>query len=171
MSNDEEILRTRAAILAQQLQDDQSVEDDHLELLEFMLSEERYAIETPFVKEAFTIQELTPIPGTPPFLSGVMNVRGQIIPVVDLKELFGIRKEGIISSSKTLILENEGYEIAILADSISSMARIHESSINTVPSTVHGIGAEHLRGVTSDALIVIEGKSLLKKLESSLKKE
>ncbi len=168
MSDEKEILKNRARELAKQ--DETKLSDKGVlkEMLSFLLSGEHYAIETSFVMEALNIHEMTPIPGTPAFLTGVMNVRGRIIPMINLKKFFSLKEEGIVSSTNAIILRDQTYEAAILTDAILPTHWVAESSIQPIPSNLHGIGAEHLLGVTGDAVIIIDGKSLIKKLETTL---
>lgn len=166
--DEKELMRNRALELAKQENTQINATGTQREVLEFLLSGEHYSIETSFVTEAINIHEMTPIPGTPAYLMGIMNVRGRIIPVVNLKKLFTLKEEGIVASTKAVILRSEMYEVAILTDAILPTQWVAESAIKPVPSTLHGIGAEHLRGVTEDALIILDGQHLINKLASSL---
>lgn len=166
--DDKEILKDRARELAKKEVALASNEGLGKEMLGFMLSGEHYAIETSFVTEALSIYEMTQIPGTPPFLNGVMNVRGRIIPVVNLKKFFALKEEGIAASTKAIILSTEAYEVAVLTDAILPTLWLSESSIKPAPSNLHGIGSDYLLGVTSEAIIIIDGYSLINKLEYSL---
>lgn len=168
MINEKALLKIRARELAKPDKERSSDEGVGKEMLEFLLSGERYAIDTTFVSEAINILEMTPIPGTPAYLDGVMNVRGRIVPVINLKKFFRLKEEGIAATTKVVILCANTYEVAILTDAILSTRWLTESSIKPTPSTLRGIGAEHLLGVTQDALIIIDGRSLIGNLESSL---
>lgn len=165
--DEKKLLKKRAAHLASGIvfRDD---EGTMKEFLEFGLSGEHYAIESSFVSEAMTVQDLTPIPGTHGYLLGLMNVRGRIIPVVNLKKFFRLKEEGIEASAKAIIMQSQTYEVAFLADTVLSTSRITEPKIKPVPSNINGIASEHLLGVTGEALIIIDGASLINRLESSL---
>lgn len=168
MTDEKQLLRIRAKELA--IKEESSTSDDSTgrEMLEFILADEHYAIETSYVAEALNIQDLTPIPGTPAYLEGLMNVRGRIIPVVNLKKFFSLREEGIIASTKAVIMKDDAYEVAFLTDHILPTRWLTDKSIRPIPSNLHGIGAEHLHGVTQEAIIIIDGNSLIRKLETSL---
>jgi len=168
MTDEQKLLKNRTQELAKQNESKISDEGVRKEVLEFLLSGEHYAIETAFIMEALSIREITPIPGTPAFLHGVMNVRGRIIPVVNLKKIFTLKKEGIVASTKAIILREETYEVAVMTDAVLPARWVAESSIKPFPSNLNGIGAGHLLGITQDAIIIIDGKSLINKLESSL---
>jgi len=83
-----QILRDRAQVLARP-PEQAAAADTLFELLEFRLAQERYAVETRYVREVYPLKDLTPLPCTPPFVLGVVNVRGHILPVLDLKKFFG----------------------------------------------------------------------------------
>jgi len=168
MLDEQELLRSRARELAAKDHDKISDEGTRKEMLVFLLSGEHYAIETSFVTEALNIYDITQIPGMPAHLNGVMNVRGRIIPVVNLKKFYSLKEEGIIASTKALILREETYEVAILTDAILPTRWIRESNIKPVPSNLRGVGIENLLGVTEDALIILDGNSLINKLQYSL---
>lgn len=170
MVDEDDLLKTRAVQLARRDEIQASDAGVRMEMLEFLLSGEHYAIETSYVSEGLSIHEMTPIPGTPPFLIGVMNVRGRIIPVVSLKKLFSLKEEGINASTQAIIFRKDSYEVAILTDGILPTRWIAEFSIKPVPSNLQGIGADHLMGVTGDAIIIIDGSSLINRLEQSLTK-
>src|ERR1700712_5225839 len=94
INDDERILRERARLLAR-VPESEPVAGAVLELLEFSLAQERYAVENRFVREVCPLKELTPLPCTPPFLLGVVNVRGRILPVLDLKKFFDLPEKGL----------------------------------------------------------------------------
>ena len=81
-----EILKARARALARESGAGTVVQT--IEVIEFLLAYERYAMELDHVREVFPLKEITPLPGTPPFVLGIINVRGQIVSVVDLKKFF-----------------------------------------------------------------------------------
>ncbi len=168
MLDEQELLKSRARDLATPDHDQISDTGTRKEMLIFLLSGEHYAIETSFVTEALSVQEITQIPGMPAYLTGVMNVRGRIVPVVNLKKLYSLKEEGIVASTKTLILSEDTYEVAVLTDAILPTRWIAESSIKPVPSNLRGVGIEQLLGATEDALIILDGNSLINKLKTSL---
>ena len=93
------ILKARAKALAREQEPDQC-EQDRLEVIEFVLADEKYAVESSFVREVYPFREFTPIPGAPPFVLGIINVRGHIVSVVDLKKFFGLPEKGLTDLSK-----------------------------------------------------------------------
>ena len=154
------ILRARARLLAQEpKQADES--GTLLEIIEFKLASETYGIEAMFVREINQLRELTPLPGVPSFVLGITNVRGQILSVVDLKKFFNLPDKGLGELNKMIILRNKGMEFGILADSILGIHAIPLDAIQAPPATVTGIGAEYVRGVTGEHVVVLDAEKIL----------
>jgi purine-binding chemotaxis protein CheW len=154
------ILKKRAALLAAQpeLMRDSSI---IIEIVEFNLAAEIYGIESSFVREVYPLKDFTYLPGVPQFILGIINVRGQILPVIDLKKLFNLPEKGIGELNKVIILNNEQMEFGILADEISGIRIIYRDDILPVPPTITGIGERYLKGVTKDQLIILSAENLL----------
>jgi len=88
-------------------------------------------------------------------------VRGQIIPVIDLKKFFNLPEQGLTELNKVIILHNDQMEFGILADLVHGTQRIESDEIRKAPHTLKGIGFEYLLGVTKDKLIVLNAGRLL----------
>jgi len=132
-----------------------------IEVIAFTLVTEIYGIESIFVKEVYTLTDFTPLPGVPSYIFGIINVRGQILPVIDLKKFFNLPEKGLGELNKVIILSNGQMEFGILADVVHGTQEIELEDIRGVPSTVTGIGEEYLKGVTKERLIVLNAKRLL----------
>lgn len=134
---------------------------EEISVVKFGLGEESYAIEAGFVREAVKFTDFTPVPGAPDFLIGVMNLRGGILPVIDLKLFFGVAPKGLTDLSRILVLGRHGPEIGILADAAYEIAGVRVAQLREPATPVAGIGRKYLRGVTGAALVVIDGAALL----------
>jgi len=157
------ILRERAKALARKA-DEKTPPHEHIEVVEFLLSYERYAIESSYVREVYPLKDLTPLPCTPAFVLGVVNVRGQIVSVIDLKKFFDLPEKGLTDLNKVIVVQREGMTFGILADVILGVRRIALQDIQLSLPTLTGIRAEYLRGVTKERLVVLDvGKILLDK--------
>lgn len=132
-----------------------------LEALVFSLAGERYAIELRFVREVTRLVELAPVPGLPPFYSGVTNVRGEIVALVDLRGFLGVAAKGLTDASRAIVLGRRRGEFAILADELSGIVSLAESALLEPPPSLQGVGRERIRGVTADAVLVLDGRALL----------
>jgi len=154
------ILKQRAMVLAQEPEQAGSAQD-FIEILEFRLSQETYGIESAFVREVYPLKDLTPLPCTPSFVLGIINVRGQILSVIDLKKFFNLQEKGLGDLNKVIIIHNESMEFGILADIILGTRSIPLETIQDPPVTVTGIGAEYLKGLTMEHLIILDAKKIL----------
>jgi purine-binding chemotaxis protein CheW len=154
------ILRARAQALAQEIAQVEVVEQ-HLEVVEFSLAGEQFAVETVHVREVCPIQDLTPIPCTPPHVCGMINVRGQVLTVLDLKKLFALREQGLVDRHHVIILHTKRLEAGLLADGTPVVRSLRRSDLQPSLSTLSGVRAEYLRGVTCDGLVVLDAARLL----------
>ena len=154
------ILRTRAAILARK-PESAPAPQTRLEVLEFMLAYERYGIEASYVDEVCPLRDLTALPGTPPFVLGVINLRGHILPVVDIKKFFDLPEKGLTDLNKVIVLRGSSMEFGILADLIIGMRFVPLEGLQTSLPTLTGIRADYLQGITSDRLVVLDAGRIL----------
>lgn len=134
---------------------------DMIEVIGFKLSNENYCFESSFVREVFPLNDFTPLPGVPAFILGIVNVRGQILPVVDLKKFFNLPEKGIGELNKIIILHNENMEVGILADEIEGSKVIYQDELLSIPLIISAIGKKYLKGITKENLIVLSAKILL----------
>jgi purine-binding chemotaxis protein CheW len=139
----------------------QAVVGETLDVLTFALAAERYAIDTRYVREVVRLGDLTPVPGTPDFVVGVTNHHGQVLCVIDLRAFFKTPREGLSDLSRLIVLGVEQVEFAVLADRADEIRRLPASEVLPAPESMSDIGREYLRGVTRDALMVLDGASLL----------
>jgi purine-binding chemotaxis protein CheW len=154
-SDPQEILRVRARELARTAE---PVPDAGamLDLLEFRLAKERYAIENQQVQEVCPFKELTPLPCTPSFIRGIVNVRGRILPVLDLKRFFGLPEIGLTDLHRIILVRGSDLELGLLADDITGLRAIPVSNVQPAPPTLAGIRSDYLKGVTAERLIVLD---------------
>jgi purine-binding chemotaxis protein CheW len=156
----EHILKERAISLSKDLSD-QNRELEYIEVTEFVLAGERYAIETSFVDEVHPFNDYTTIPCTPSYIFGIMNIRGKIVSVIDFKVFFDLPDPDIVDSNKAIIVHNETMEFGILADQILGVKKVMIDSIQTSIPTLTGIHLDFLKGVTNDRLVILDGNKLL----------
>lgn len=154
------ILKTRASALGREpvAKVDRR---DIIEILEFQLADERYGIELADVREVCMLKDLTPVPCVPPFVLGIINLRGEIHTIIDLKRLFGLPDAGITELNAVLVMESAEMKVGILADDIRGVRRIALSSLSTSLPTLTGLRATSLRGITADRLIVLDAARIL----------
>ncbi len=148
------ILKERALKLAHAPEaDDRS--QQFLEVIEFLLAHERYAVEVAYVREVYPLKDLTSVPCAPSFVLGIINIRGQIVSVTDIKQFFDLPKKEITDQAKVLILENQKMELGILADAVVGERKIPVADIQSDMPSFIGAREQYVRGVTKDRLVVM----------------
>ena len=150
-----QLLRARAQALAQVRQHAPPAET-LLDLLEFHLAQECYAVETRYVQEVHPLKELTPLPCTPPFVLGIVNVRGRILPVLDLKRFFDLPEKGLTDLHRIILVRGNDLELGLLADVVVGVRSIPADSLQASLSTLTGVRSDYLKGVTAERLVVLE---------------
>jgi purine-binding chemotaxis protein CheW len=154
------LLKSRAIAMA--VEPDRKRETSGIiEMVEFILGSESYGIQSEFVREVYPLKDFTPLPGVPSFVVGIVNIRGQLIPIVDLKKFFNLTEKGLGELNKLIIIRNENMEFGILADTVNGTKQIYMEDILPVPGTITAIGEDYLKGVTTDNLIIISAEKLL----------
>jgi purine-binding chemotaxis protein CheW len=156
----ERILRARAKTLAIPTRQAMPA-GAMLELLEFKLAAERYALETRHVQDVQPLRDLTPLPGTPAFVLGIVNVRGRILPVLDLKKFFDLPERGLTDLHRIILLRGNDLEFGLLADVIVGVRSMPTDSLQPSLPTLTGIRAEYLKGIGEDRLVVLEVEHIL----------
>jgi purine-binding chemotaxis protein CheW len=156
------ILKVRAKELARDGREEKaSAMKESVEIVEFLLGYEKYGIESSYVREIYRLKELTPVPCTPPFVVGIINVRGEIVSVVDMKKFFDLPERGLTDLNKVIIVHDDTMEFGILADSILGVRTISTKEIQPPLPTLTGIHAEYLRGVTKEPTPVLDAAKIL----------
>lgn len=153
------ILAVRAKALASPLKEE-PLKQDRISVTEFMLDEERYGIELDAIVEVYDLKDLTALPSTPPFILGIINVRGEILTVIDIKKLFDLPDKGLNDLNKVIIVNAHGMVAGILADVITGVRSIPLINIQQAPPTITGIRAEYMKGVTGDQLIILNVENI-----------
>ncbi len=158
-SSDKEILKTRAELLARPKQ--ATGKQDTISVVSFLLRDEIYAIEIRFVSRVLPFEPPTFIPGLPEFIAGIINVRGEILSVVDLKVLFELEVSAGNGTHHILILSRPEMEFGILADQVLGVRKIAAHTLQSSPSPLKGARGEYIKRVDEGGLIVLDGEKLL----------
>ena len=154
------ILRERALALAAEPGETQTLADS-IEAVEFLLAHERYAVESSFVREVYPLDNLTPLPCTPAFVLGIVNLRGEIVSVIDLRKFFDLPQTGLPDLNKVIVLESGSMVFGILADAILGVRRIALAEIQSSLPTLTGIREKYLKGITPERTVVLDAGKLL----------
>jgi len=153
-------LRIRAIAMAAESEQKREI-SAKTEIIKFILANESYGIESAFVREVYPLKDLTPLPGVPPYIFGIINVHGQILPVVDLKKFLNLPEKGLGELNKVIILRNDQMEFGILADVVEGTQTLALEEILAAPLSITRIGGKYLKGVTKEHIVVLEAESLL----------
>lgn len=152
-----EVLDARARLLAR-VPDEPPRAGEVLELVGFVLAGERYGIESRFVREVARLTRFTPVPGTPAFILGVTNLRGEILALFDLRHLLGVVAEGVTDLGRIVVLGENRREFGLLADAASEILRVPGASL---AQTETAWGRKYVRGVSPEGVVVLSGETLL----------
>ena len=131
------------------------------QIVVFQLMEQVYGIDINSVYEIIRMEAITKIPRTPHFVEGVINLRGRIIPVIDLGLRFDLGQAARTQASRIIIVEVAGQTIGMIVDSVQEVLRIPVNSIEPPPPVANGIDAAYLRGIAvlEERLVILLDQS------------
>jgi purine-binding chemotaxis protein CheW len=156
----EHILSERARALARTPPDPETAAVT-FELLEFRLARECYAIESRHVESVYPLRDLTPLPCTPPFILGIVGVRGRILPVLDIKKFFELPEQGLTDLHRIIVVRGSELELGFLADVIEGIRKVAVEKLQPSLPTLTGIRADYLKGVSDERLVVLDVERIL----------
>lgn len=118
-----------------------------IQLVTFRLGDEEFAVDILKVQEIIRMMPITRVPNAPAFVEGVINLRGKVIPVIDMRKRFGMAVTGYNSDTRIEVMDLQGQIVGFVVDAVREVLRIKESTIEPPPAVVAGIGSEYMRGV------------------------
>jgi purine-binding chemotaxis protein CheW len=133
---------------------------EQIEILVFQFCGERYAIESRFVAEVLREPAVTDVPGTPPLLQGVTNLRGEILAVMDLSGLLGT-SHTTGQTEWVLVLGEEHDELGIAVDEVIEVTRVRTEEVLPPARAAREFSREWIRGITSEATVILNGRAIL----------
>ena len=127
------------------------------QLISFSIGEENYGVDIQKVKEVIRNREITRLPKTPSFIMGVINLRGDVIPILDLRDRFCLEHREYNEMTRVIVVEVDDRSIGMVVDSVSHVLRIEQAEIEPPPPIAGGISQEYLHGVgkIGEKLIVL----------------
>lgn len=145
----------------------QGGDNDLLQLVTFMVGTEEFAIPILSVQEINRMMAITRVPQSPPFVEGVINLRGKIIPVVDLRKRFAVADSKNTNDNRIIVVEVSGRVIGFTVDRVNEVLRINADIVEPPPAMVCGVDSEYVRGVgkLEDRLLILLELSRLFALE------
>lgn len=123
----------------------------------FRLKDEEYGVDVSQVRSIERMQKITRVPRTASFVKGVINLRGVVTPIIDLRERFGLEQDEYSDNTRVIIVAVDTMEVGLIVDSANDVVDILESSIEQPPAVVGGVQAAYLSGVAklSDRLLIL----------------
>ena len=138
--------------------------DTVLQWVTFKLQEETYGINVMQVQEVLRYTEIAPVPGSPDYVLGIINLRGNVVTVIDTRSRFGLEPAEVTENSRIVIIEAEKQVIGILVDSVAEVVYLKSSEIDTAPNVGTEESARFIQGVSNregELLILVDLNKLL----------
>lgn len=131
--------------------------DELLQLVTLTLGSEEFAVDILKVQEINRMKEITRVPNAPSYVEGVINLRGKVIPVVNLRRKFGLPEKENDDRSRIMIMDIQGITMGLVVDSVSEVLRIPSSIVEPTPPMASNISTEYIKGIAKleDRLIIL----------------
>ena len=132
-------------------------EQEILQLVTFHVGAEEFGVNILEVREINRMMDITRVPHAPEFVEGVINLRGQVIPVVDVRSRFGLAAGERDKSTRIVVVELPGKVVGFLVDSVSEVLRVPGALVEAPPAIAGGVDSEYIRGVVKleDRLLIL----------------
>lgn len=134
-----------------------------LQLVTFRLGNEDYAVNILKVQEINRMKEITRVPNTPQYVEGVINLRGKVIPVINLRSKFGLTDKDSDTQSRIMIMDIQGVTMGLVVDAVSEVLRIPANIVEPTPPMASNISTEYIKGIAKleDRLIILLDMDML----------
>lgn len=139
-----------------------------MQLVTFNLGKEEFAVPILQIQEINRLVDITRVPKSPEFVEGVINLRGKVIPIIDLRKRFGLPQAELGKYARIVVVNMEGRMVGLIVDSVSEVLRLSEGAIEPPPPVVAGIDSEYIRGLgklDGRLLILLDLSKILTKEE------
>ena len=135
----------------------QSTDDPMLQWVTFRLDNETYGINVMQVQEVLRHTEIAPVPGAPEYVLGIVNLRGNVVTVIDTRQRFGLAPVEVTDQTRIVIIEAERQVVGILVDSVAEVVYLRQSEIETAPHVGTDESAKFIQGVCNknDELLIL----------------
>jgi purine-binding chemotaxis protein CheW len=130
----------------------------------FRLENEKYGINVMRVQEVLRMTEIAPVPGAPEYVLGIINLRGNVVTVIDTRKRFGLVEKEADDATRIVIIEAENQVVGILVDSVAEVAELRGSEIETAPNVGNDESSKYIQGVSNqqqELLILVDVNKLL----------
>ncbi len=133
------------------------VGDELLQLVSFNIGEEEFGVDILKVQEINRMLEVTRVPNAPEYVDGVINLRGKVIPIIDLRRRFGMERKEHDKNTRIVVVELSGKVVGFVVDAVQEVLRIHKSVTEPPPPIAAGIEADYITAVgkLEDRLLIL----------------
>lgn len=141
-----------------------SAEDPILQWVIFRLENESYGINVMQVQEVLRYTEVAPVPGAPPYVLGIINLRGNVVTVIDTRLRFALETAETTDQTRIVIIEAENQVVGILVDAVAEVVYLRQSEIETTPNVGNEESAKFIQGVchkNDELLILVDLEKLM----------
>jgi purine-binding chemotaxis protein CheW len=141
-----------------------SAEDPILQWVTFRLENESYGINVMQVQEVLRYTEIAPVPGAPPYVLGIINLRGNVVTVIDTRSRFALANAETTDQTRIVIIEAENQVVGILVDAVAEVVYLRQSEIETTPNVGNEESAKFIQGVchkNDELLILVDLEKLM----------
>lgn len=142
----------------------ENVNDEVLQWVTFQLEDETYGINVMQVREVLRYTEIAPVPGAPDYVLGIINLRGNVVTVIDTRSRFGLVQGEVTDNTRVIVIEAESQVIGIMVNSVAEVVYLKTSEIDTTPSVGTDESAKFIQGVSNrngHLLILVDLNKLL----------
>lgn len=139
-----------------------------LQLVTFRLGNEEFSLDILRVQEIIRHMELTRVPRTPDFVDGVINLRGRVIPVLDLRKRFGLPSDERTNETRIIVVDVDNKTVGLKVDAVSEVLRLPADTVEPAPAIVTGAESEYIKGVgklDGRLLILLDVEKILSRTE------
>ena len=153
-----------ATNLSASLSKTKTSDDPILQWVTFHLSGETYGVNVMQVQEVLRYTEIAPVPGAPTYVLGIINLRGNVVTVIDTRHRFGLEPGDTTDNTRIVMIEAEKHVVGILVDSVAEVVYLRQSEIETAPNVGNEESAKFIQGVchkNNELLILIELDKLI----------
>lgn len=132
-------------------------DDELLQLVTFSIGEEEFGVNILKVQEIIRTMEITKVPRSPDFVEGVINLRGKVIPIIDLRRRFGLAPIPEDKDTRIIVIEINSIIVGFVVDAVSEVLRIPASTVGPPPPVVAGVESDYISGVgqLADRLLIM----------------
>lgn len=141
-----------------------SMDDPVFQWVTFRLENETYGINVMQVQEVLRYSEIAPVPGAPEYVLGIINLRGNVVTVIDTRLRFGLETAETSDHTRIVIIESDSQVIGILVDAVAEVVYLRQSEIETTPSVGNDENAKFIQGVchkNDELLILVDLEKLM----------